>query len=822
MDTHQEPGSTEFSENAPRKGLPEPPEELLKQLTLAEKIRLLSGLNSWNTVPVERLGIPAVLMTDGPHGIRKQYDTDSSAAMLVPSVPATCFPSAATMSCSFDPELIGEVGRALGEEGREQDVQLILGPGINIKRSPLCGRNFEYYSEDPLLAGTYGAAMIRGMQSAGTGACLKHFAANNREYFRMVSNSIIDERALHEVYLAGFEQCVRDGKPYAVMSSYNLTNGTYSGESAALMTDTLRGDWGFDGMVVSDWGAVYNRVRGVETGLDLEMPYSGEEHAEQLEKALSSHRLTEEEVDACVLRILQFVDRCTRDLDTPYTCDYDAHHDLARRAAAQSCVLLVNDGVLPLPEGSRIALIGKFAEEPRYQGGGSSGINPRDLEKARDVFPEYGFVCEYAEGYSLEEDRDVDEERLIEEAVEAAKRSDAAVILAGLPSLWEFEGVDREHLHMPEAQNRLIEAVSAVAPTVVLLCCGAPVEMPWVDKVNALVHCYLGGEAGASAAALVLKGDVCPGGKLAETYPLKLEDTPARYFFSNNRHNAEYRESVYVGYRYYDAAQKDVLFPFGFGLSYTTFSIDNVQIEPARGGSPGATVTATVRNTGACAGSEVIQVYTQGVSRPYKSLAAFRKVFLEPGERTVVEIEVPERAFSFYIDGAWASESSLVHVARSSRDIVKSQRVDVAGSQSPPPYPVARDGHWDEAAFYGLFTRVPQQIVVERPFTLNATLADLLAAPTGQFINRTVKKYARGFFAGEQSAEFARLMMRYLDENPFRALVTFSGGAFPYGVASALLMIANGNYIVGIGRMGLELKKMRDRRKADKKSEPNA
>lgn len=816
MDSYTDTQTSTAGDGAPRAGLPQPPEELLKQLTLREKISLLAGLNSWNTVPIERLGIPAVLMTDGPHGIRKQYDIESSAAMLEPSVPSTCFPSAATMSCSFDPELISEVGAALGEEARDQEVQLVLGPGINIKRSPLCGRNFEYYSEDPLVAGTCGAAMIRGMQQAGTGACVKHFAANNREYFRMVSNSIIDERALHEIYLAGFEQCIKEGRPYAVMSSYNLTNGTYSGESPALITDTLRGDWGFDGLVVSDWGAVYNRVRGVETGLDLEMPYSGSEHAEQLEKAVQSHKLTEEEIDACVLRILQFVDKCTADLAIPYECDYAAHHVLARRAAAESCVLLMNDGTLPLKEGSRIALIGKFAEEPRYQGGGSSGINPRDLEKAADVFPEYGFICEYAEGYVLEEDRTADEQRLIDEAVQAAKRNDAAVIIAGLPSLWEFEGVDREHLHMPPAQNRLIEAVSAVAPTVVLLCCGAPVEMPWADKVSALVHCYLGGEAGASAAALVLRGDVCPGGKLAETYPIALEDTPACHFFSNNRHNAEYRESIYVGYRYYDAAGKDVLFPFGFGLSYTTFAIDDIQIVPAKGGAPGAAVTAVVTNTGACTGSEVVQVYTQGVSRPYKALAAFRKVVLAPGESTTVELRIPERAFSFYKNGKWLSESSLVHVARSSRDIIATQRVDIAGSQSPAAYPVSRDGRWEEDAFYDLFARVPQQIVVERPFTLNATLADLLAAPTGQFINKTVKKYAKGYFSGEPSAEFARLMMRYLDENPFRALVTFSGGAFPYGVASALLMIANGNYLVGIGRLGLELKKMRDRKKADR------
>lgn len=784
---------------------------ILDELTLREKISLLAGMNAWNTQPIDRVGIPSVLMTDGPHGLRKQYDEESAAAFLVPSVPATCFPSAATMAGSFDPELIGEVGRALGEEARDQQVQLVLGPGINIKRSPLCGRNFEYYSEDPLLSGIYGSAMIRGMQSAGTGACIKHFAANNREYFRMVSNSIVDERALNEIYLAGFERCIRDAKPYAVMSAYNLLNRTYCGESPELVRDTLRKKWGFDGIVISDWGAVYNRVNGVRAGMDLEMPYSGQEHAEQIEKAIKSGKLSKQDVDECARRMLEFVDKCTKDGSKPYSCDYEKHHETARKAAAESAILLVNDGTLPLRKGAHIALIGEFAKKPRYQGGGSSGIVPRNLETAADVFPDYGFTYEYAQGYTTAHDYDPDEQRLIDEAVETAKRCEAAVIIAGLPTSWEFEGVDREHLDMPHAQNRLIEAVSAAAPTIVLLCCGAPVLMPWADKVNALVHCYLGGEAGASAAAQILCGDVCPGGKLAETYPLSLDDTPARYFFHDNRHNAEYRESVYVGYRYYDAAEKNVLFPFGFGLSYAAFSISDISVAPD---DDGAVVTATVTNTGSVRGSEVVQVYTQGVSRQYKALAAFEKVTLNPGESRQITIGVPHRAFCFYRDGNWVPETSEVHVGCSSRDIRFTQTIDMKDSQTPAEYPVSHDGHWDADAFYALFDRVPQLVIVERPFTLNATLTDLRAASAGNFINRTVRKYASNFFADDPEHDWSRHMMRYLDENPFRALVSLSGGAFPYGVASALLMIANGTYMMGIGRLGLELRKMRVRKKA--------
>ena len=565
--------------------------DILDSLSLQQKAELLAGMNGWQTCCFEDAGLPSITMTDGPHGLRRLPDLHSTG--LEESIPATCFPPASTLACSYDPALIEAVGRAVGEEAHDQDVQLVLGPGINIKRSPLCGRNFEYYSEDPLVSGTLSAALIRGIQSTGTGACLKHFAANNREYFRMVANSIVDERALHEIYLRGFEIAVKEGRPYAVMSAYNLLNNQYCGETVGLVAGILRGEWGFDGIVVSDWGACCDRIQGVRAGLDLQMPYAGPTYAEDIRRTAEAGSLSMADLDACAERIVRFVERCEQGKAEPCTCSYPEHHDVARRAARESTVLLKNSGLLPLPENEKIALIGEFAVEPRYQGAGSSRINPKDLENAFDVFPEYGLPFEYAPGYSLDPHVSGAAQRR-EEAVRLAKRLGTAVILAGLPLTQEYEGVDRENLAMPQEQVELIEAVSKVARTVVVLCCGAPVVMPWLDGVEAVLHCYLGGEAGASAAAELLVGRANPCGHLAETYPLKLEDTPAYRFFRDAKHNVEYRESTYVGYRFYEAAGKDVLFPFGYGLSYTTFAWSGFTVSEKDGRM---TASLTVKNT---------------------------------------------------------------------------------------------------------------------------------------------------------------------------------------------------------------------------------
>lgn len=767
---------------------------IISQLTLEQKADLCSGLDAWNTFPIKELGVPSVLMTDGPHGLRKQYD--ESTAMLEQSVPATCFPAASTTACSWDRDLLHEMGAALGSEAREQGVSMVLGPGINIKRSPLCGRNFEYFSEDPMLSGELGAAIIRGIQSTGTGACLKHFAVNNREYFRMVSNSIVDQRALREIYLDGFERAVKKGKPYAVMSAYNMLNGTYCGETPALIRDLLRGEWKYDGLVVSDWGACYNREKGIAAGLDLEMPYSGEENTNRIMRAVKGGTLKEADLDACVRRVLSFVFRCAENKKLPHQYDMEKNHALARRAAAESAVLLKNDGLLPLKPGKKVALLGEFAEKPRYQGAGSSMINPANLENAIDVFRRYGIHYTYAQGFSLESDA-VDE-TLAAEAERAADGCDVAVIIAGLPPHYEMEGIDRTHMHIPQNQIELIERIAKIKPVVLLLCGGAPVEMPWLSSVSALVNCYLGGEAGASAMAQILTGEVNPSGKLAETYPLRLTDNPSYHFFSDDRHNVEYRESIYVGYRYYDAAEKDVLFPFGFGLSYTSFEYTDMHADTGSL-APGGTVTvsALIRNTGGVAGAEVVQCYVRADESPTKKLCGFEKIFLQPGESRRVSFTLTDRDFSFFSDGWRLMRNAHVLIGASSRDLRLGVIVEIPAGEPLPGYPVSADGHWDAVQYYSLFEKIPHITFRIHPFTINATLKDFDSVAIGRTVHRLVSRFVEkhidpGGYMGHA------IMLQLLEENPMRVLVSMSGGFFTYGMARGVLMIVNGQIFMGL------------------------
>ena len=767
---------------------------IISRLTLEQKARLCSGADAWNTYPIEEQEIPSVLMTDGPHGLRKQYD--KSTAMLEQSVPATCVPSAATTACSWERALLYEVGEALGSEAREQGVSMVLGPGINIKRSPLCGRNFEYFSEDPLLSGELGAAMTKGIQSTGTGACIKHFAANNREYFRMVSNSIIDRRALREIYLSGFERAVKKAKPYAVMSAYNMLNGVYCGETPALIRGVLREEWGFDGLVVSDWGACYNREKGIAAGLDLEMPYSGEENTERILRAVKNGSLGENALDECVRHILSFVFRCEENKALPHRYDAERNHALARKAAAESAVLLKNEELLPLKPNTKIALLGEFAENPRYQGAGSSMIQPLELENALTVFRMHGIDYQYAKGYSIAED--APNETLISEAQRVAAECDVAVILAGLPPRYEIEGIDRSHMHIPQNQTDLIMRIAAIRPVVLLLCGGAPIEMPWLSSVSALVNCYLGGEAGASAMAQILTGEVNPSGKLAETWPLALTDTPAFRFFSDDRHNVEYRESIYVGYRYYDAAEKEVLFPFGFGLSYTDFSYSDIQTD-AESIAPGGTVTVSVQieNTGSRAGAEIVQCYVQEDGCFLKQLRGFEKVFLQPGESARVSFTLTDRDFSFFSEGWKLMRDAHVLIGASSRDLRLDTAIKIPSGTAAPSYPVARDGHWDAVQFYGLFKRIPSVSFSIHPFTINATLKDFDSVAIGRAAHRVITRFAEKHMdpGGYHSH---KIMMQLLEENPMRVLVSLSGGLFTYGMARGVLMILNGQVFMGL------------------------
>lgn len=664
---------------------------LISQMTLEEKAGMCSGLDFWHLKGVERLGIPSIMVTDGPHGLRKQA-TDADHLGLMNSVPATCFPSAAGVASSWDRELIKEMGKALGEECQAEEVGVLLGPGANIKRSPLCGRNFEYFSEDPYLSSQMAASHIEGVQSQGVGTSLKHFAANNQEHRRMSVDAIIDERTLREIYLASFEGAVKQSQPWTVMCSYNRVNGEYASENGFLLTDILKEAWGHEGFVVSDWGAVNDRVKGLRAGLELEMPPGSRGGDANIVQAVRSGELSEEVLNSAVERMLRVIFKVVDHKKEQATYDRAAHHELARAVARESMVLLKNeDAVLPLRRQGRIAVIGGFAKKPRFQGGGSSHVNPTKLD---DIYDEIvkaagSAAVSYAEGYDL--DRDETDERLIKEAAAAAEAAEVAVLFVGLPDRYESEGYDRTHLHLPDSHVRLIEAVSAVQKrVVVILSNGSPVVMPWIDKAQAILEGYLGGQALGGAIADLLFGDASPSGKLAETFPLKLSDTPAYLTFPGEGDRAVYSEGIFVGYRYYDKKEIEPLFPFGYGLSYTTFEYSNLRFDkPSLSAQDRLTVFVDVKNTGAVAGKEIVQLYVRdahsSVIRPVKELKGFEKIALQPGEVRTVQFLLDSRAFAYYSTEArdWLIETGEfeIRIGQSSRDIVLSGTVYIEGNQ---------------------------------------------------------------------------------------------------------------------------------------------
>ncbi len=680
-------------------------EKTLNEMTLEEKASLCSGADFWHTKAVERLGLPAAALSDGPHGLRKQEEASDHLG-AAESIEAVCFPTASAMACSFDRELINKVGRALGEECLAEGVDVLLGPGINMKRSPLCGRNFEYYSEDPYLAGELGAAFVNGIQSMGVGASLKHFAANNQEWRRMSIDVEIDERTLREIYLAAFEKTVKKAKPWTVMCSYNKINGVYSCENGFLLNETLRDEWGYEGLVMTDWGAMNDRVEAIKAGLDLEMPSSHGENDKLIVKAVKNGSLSEKTLNSAARRTLKLVDMCASSAKTD-AYDKEAHHALAKEAAINSAVLLKNDGALPLSRNQKLAFIGKFAKTPRIQGGGSSHINCYKTESALDAVKKlYAMLtnCEvtYAQGYVTENDETDDD--LMSEAVAAAAAADTAVIFAGLPDSFESEGYDRTHLDMPRNQNLLIEEILKVQPNVVVvLHNGAPVSMPWLDKVNAVLEMYLAGQASGAAAVDLLFGNANPSGKLAETFPLRLEDNPSFINFPGSRKTVRYGEGVFIGYRYYDKKKMDVLFPFGHGLSYTSFKYSNLKMEVNGelyniGGEIKARdsdefkVYVDVENVGAVAGFETVQLYVKNFigleNRPEKELKNFEKIYLEPGETKTICMTLDYRSFAYYsvAAGGWLAESGLysVLVGASSRDIRLSCGVFIKSTKNIP------------------------------------------------------------------------------------------------------------------------------------------
>ena len=666
-------------------------QKLLSEMTLEEKCSLLSGADFWHTKAVKRLGIPAMMMSDGPHGLRKQDQTGDHLG-INDSIKAVCFPTACATAASFDREAVRAIGREIGKACQHEDLGVILGPAVNIKRSPLCGRNFEYFSEDPYLAGEMAVSLIDGVQSQGVGTSIKHFAANSQEHRRMSSDSVIDERTLREIYFPAFEQAVKRAKPWTVMCSYNKLNGTHASQNRELLTGVLREDWGFDGLVMSDWGAVSDRVAGVPAGLDLEMPSSGGSNDRRVMKAVQEGRLSEEAVDVAAGRVLQMVDRylTSRRPDTPW--NKEAQHALARQIAAECMVLLKNeDDILPLHEGEKLAVIGRFAAQPRFQGGGSSHINSFRVESLMDALEGMPGIT-YAQGYDVKDEEP--DEALIAQAVEAAAHADKAVIVAGLPDSFESEGYDRIHMRMPRCQVELIERVAKVNPNVVVvLYNGSPVEMPWLPCAKAVLEGYLGGQAVGGATRDVLFGTVNPCGCLPESFPVKLEDNPSYLTYGGEGDVAVYAEGVFVGYRYYDKKKMDVLFPFGYGLSYTTFAYANLRLSADRiRDTDTLTVSVDVTNTGKRAGKTVVQLYVGDreceVFRPVRELKDFAKISLEPGETKTVTFTLSKRAFAYWNVKLhdWFVESGAftVEIGRSSRDIALSSEVYVEGTQTVP------------------------------------------------------------------------------------------------------------------------------------------
>lgn len=716
---------------------------ILSDMTLEQKASMCSGADFWHTTAIEELGLPEIMVSDGPHGLRKQEE-DVDHMGVAESIKAICFPTASAMACSFDRKLLHTVGDALGEECVAEDIAVLLGPGLNMKRSPLCGRNFEYYSEDPYLAGELGTSFIKGVQSHNVGTSLKHFAANNQEWRRMSTTVLTNERTLREIYLSAFEKVVKEAKPWTVMCSYNRINGVYSCENQWLLNDVLREEWGYDGLVMTDWGAMNKRIPALKAGLDLEMPDCHGETDQQIVAAVKDGSLDESILDQAVLRILKLVNKyVSQKPDTRPVYDKEAHHDLARKTATESAVLLKNNGLLPLASNQKIAVIGEFAKTPRIQGGGSSHINCSKIDSALDAFkiinelpaqhiceggvcrmvPPLRYDITYASGYLTKEDKT--DEKLLQEAINTAKNADVAVVFAGLPDAFEGEGYDRSHMDMPKCQNHLIDCICEVQKNVVVvLHNGSPIRMPWLDKVSAVLEMYLAGQASGSAAVDLLTGRVNPSGKLAETFPLKLEDNPSFLNFPGRRNEVEYSEGIFIGYRYYDKKKMDVLFPFGYGLSYTTFEYSNLDVTVNRSinstevehktdtdsennvspsnkdtaASLSASDTDTIMvsfditNTGTVAGKEIAQLYIQNYigmeNRPEKELKDFAKVFLLPGETKRITLTLNYRSFAYFNDTAkdWFVESGIYHIliGSSSRDMKLDAAIHITGTKRLP------------------------------------------------------------------------------------------------------------------------------------------
>ena len=769
-------------------------ETILQQMTLEDKIALCSGENFWETKKYEQYGIPSLFMCDGPHGLRKQ---ENAADMLGvnESRKATCFPAEVTTAGSWDPELLTAIGSAIGQEAREQGVGLVLGPGVNLKRNPLCGRNFEYFSEDPYLAGKLAAGFIRGAEAQGIGTSLKHFAANSQELSRFTSDSVLDERTLRELYMTAFEIAVKEGHPSTLMCAYPKLNDVHCSDSKALLTDILRTDWGFSGLVVTDWGAMNDRIEGFRAGCDLNMPGGSDYMEKEVLQAVKNGTLPESCVDDSARRVLKRVFRAAETLKNPAHCDYEAHHVLAKRAALEGAVLLKNeDGILPLKKDAKIAVIGAMAKSIRYQGSGSSHITPTKLSQPLDFLPD----ALYAPGC---DDRGATTEDLLSQAAKTAQEAEIAVIFAGLPDRYESEGFDRADMKMPDGQLRMIDAVTAANPnTVVVLLSGSAVECPWADRVKGILYMGLPGQAGGEAVADLLCGRANPSGKLAESWPLSYADVPSSEIYGKID-DALYEEGLYVGYRYYEKSGVAVRWPFGYGLSYTTFAYSDLTVD-------GNAVSVAVKNTGSFAGAEVVQLYLyapqDGLHRPLRELKGFRNVFFQPGEAQTVTFILTDRSFALWADG-WKVPGGMyaVQIGNLSADL------EIAGETLPVP-------GWQAGSFYESCTGKPDQaqweamlgrryappVLKKGSFTMDNTVLEmkdysLIMKIMFKAVEATI---AKGFGGKKdyENPEF-RMLMNSSAGSPLRSM-QISGG-MKGGVLPGMLEMANGHFFRGLWRM---------------------
>lgn len=797
-------------------------ENIIKKMTLEEKALMMSGKNTWQTQDYPQYGIPEMMMSDGPHGMRTQQPGKADHLGINESLPATCFPTAATVANTWDTKLVEEMGRTLGEEAISMGVHVVLGPGLNIKRSPLCGRNFEYYSEDPYLAGKMAASLIKGIQSLGISACPKHYAVNSQELRRMAMNSVVDERTLREIYLTGFEIAVKEGKAKSIMSSYNEVNSIYANENKHLLQEILVDEWGFDGYVVSDWGASNDHALGVKHGSHLEMPGTTKTGQKEILKGITEGVLTEEELDQRLDELLDVILSTHEGLEnakrvhnignttmTERGFDVEAHHAFARKVAERGIVLLKNEeSVLPLAEKTKVAVVGDFAKIPRYQGAGSSLVNPtKEPESILNVIDESGLqMVSFAQGYDRNAKPNL---QLIESTLKLVKDADVILVFAGLDEIGEAEGLDRTHMRMPEAQDAVITALAEMYDNVVVvLSAGSPVEMPWADKVKAIVHGYLGGQAGASAMLNVLTGKVNPSGRLNETYPVKYEDTPAYAYYPSKERSSEYREGPYVGYRYYTTVGKEVRYPFGYGLSYTTFAYGNIMANEHE-------VRFTVKNTGERAGAEVAQLYiafeSDTVFRPASELKGFARVELEAGEEKEVVIPFDDKTFRFFDTrtNTWEVENGIYHimVARNANDVELQTDITITGS--------VKEGPYNKATLPSYFAGTIKNVSEEEYTTLYGR-----ALPDGSWggeigINdafcqfyyaksilcRLVYKVLTGLLNKAMAKGEPNLDILFIYNMPIRGISRMTGGMVNMKMVYGITEIANGHFCKGMGKV---------------------